>query len=126
MKNECERMVDAAEERIQKERGERKRGKKVREEKEERERKQTEERNEAESKERQEKEKISRDELEQKIAESKLRIDDITSLINDIQDNISSSSWDELDTIQIPTKRKRVHETITQYNELRKKLEIIK
>ena len=108
VKNECERMVDAAEEkrreeeRIQKEKEEKEgkeekeeKGRKIREEKEERERKLTEERNEVESNERQKKEKISRDELEQKIAESKLRIDDITFLINDIKD--------ELNTIQIMT-----------------------
>ena len=68
-------------------------------------------------------EKICREELELKIAETKLRIDDIKFMVSDMQDNVSTNLWDELHDVQIMAKKEKVYNTDTQYIELRKKLE---
>ena len=50
--------------------------------------------------------KICREELELKIAETKLRID-IKFMVSDMQDNVSTNLWDELD-VQIMAKKEKV------------------
>ena len=101
----------------------RKRQKKV--EKEESERKVYKEKEERERKVRKENEKEEekrKSELQLKVVESKYRIEDIESLMNELRD-IISTKWNVLDDVQLLAMKKKVQGTTSTYNDLRERLE---
>ena len=60
-----------------------------------------------------------------KVVESKYKIEEIESLMDDMKDVIRITSWSKLDDVQIMGRKKRVYETNSKYNDLRDKLEKI-